>query len=88
MAEPRILNHIEQSTATAITFEGNYVSVYNTDAVNSMTFNLTSKETGNDLFSSDITVLAGEVWSNFTKRFTEVTFVNGDSCPIIVDVGV
>lgn len=88
MAEPRILEHIEQSTATTITFEGNYISVYNTDSTNSMSFNLTSKETDEDLFSSDITVLAGEVWSNFVKRYTAVTLTNGDSCPIIVDLGV
>ena len=84
----KIIEHVEQSTATAITKEANYISITNNDSTNSMSFNLTSKETGNDLLSSDITVPAGETYSNYFKRFTEITITNGDSCPIVVDIGV
>lgn len=88
MAEPRILNHIEQSDDTTITFEGNYISFYNTDSTNSASFNLTSKKTGNDVFSSDVTVGANETWSNFVPRYTEVTITNANSVALIVDVGI
>lgn len=87
MAEPRILEHVEQSTATTISFEGNYISFYNTDETNSASFNLTSKKTGTDVFTSDITVGAGETWSNFVPRYTAVTITNANSVALIVDLG-
>ena len=84
---PKILEHIEQSNADNITFNGNYISIYNTDSTNTMSFNLVSKKTGSSMFSSAITVGAEETWSNFVDRFTEVEITNGDSVAIRVDLG-
>ena len=82
-ATPKIVDHIEQSDATAMTLTApcEYISITN-DSAGDITFAPNSVT-----LQSAITVKQNETWSGFFKPFTSVTIVNAGSSDIRADFG-